>query len=165
MVTGTRKIISKEIQQNADVYVGRVGELWFQEGTQTLRFGDNETPGGQGASAGVVDRLTDNANNQLIFTNGGLTWPDSSVQTTGFTLARTTFGTNAVADIYGVAIGAGARGDTYGVAVGAFAQGDTYGVTVGAFAGTKQHQLHSGPGSLCPTKCQSDWHHRDWRCG
>jgi hypothetical protein len=147
MVTGTRKIISKEIQQNADVYVGRVGELWFQEGTQTLRFGDNETPGGQGASAGVVDRLTDNANNQLIFTNGGLTWPDSSVQTTGFTLARTTFGTNAVADTFGVAIGASAQGDTYGVTVGAFAgtkhvtNNTSYTVALGAFA-----QQNANPG-------------------
>jgi hypothetical protein len=46
MITGTRKLISKEIQQDADVYVGSTGEVWFQEGTQTLRFGDDETPGG-----------------------------------------------------------------------------------------------------------------------
>lgn len=56
MITGTRKLISKEIQQDADVYVGSTGEVWFQEGTQTLRFGDDETPGGiplgGGGSAG-----------------------------------------------------------------------------------------------------------------
>lgn len=46
MITGTRKLISKEIQQDADVYVGSTGEIWFQEGTQTLRFGDDETAGG-----------------------------------------------------------------------------------------------------------------------
>ena len=46
MITGTRKLISKEIQQDADVYVGSTGEIWFQEGSQTLRFGDDETPGG-----------------------------------------------------------------------------------------------------------------------
>ncbi len=46
MITGTRKLISKEIQQDADVYVGTTGEIWFQEGTQTLRFGDDTTPGG-----------------------------------------------------------------------------------------------------------------------
>ena len=52
MITGTRKLISKEIQQDADVYVGTTGEIWFQEGTQTLRFGDDETPGGIALSGG-----------------------------------------------------------------------------------------------------------------
>lgn len=46
MKTGTRKLISKEIQQDADIYVGEFGEVWFQEGSQTLRFGDDQTPGG-----------------------------------------------------------------------------------------------------------------------
>lgn len=46
MKTGTRKLISKEIQQDADIYVGELGEIWFQEGTQVLRFGDDGTPGG-----------------------------------------------------------------------------------------------------------------------
>lgn len=52
MKTGTRKIVSKEIQQDADIYVGETGELWFQEGTQTLRFGDDLTPGGIPLSGG-----------------------------------------------------------------------------------------------------------------
>lgn len=46
MQTATRKLISKEIAQDADQYVGTYGEVWFQEGTTTLRFGDDVTPGG-----------------------------------------------------------------------------------------------------------------------
>jgi len=46
MRSGTRKLITKEIQQDADEYTGGIGEVWFQEGTQTLRFGNDETPGG-----------------------------------------------------------------------------------------------------------------------
>lgn len=57
MITATRKLVSKEIQQDADAYVGSHGEVWFQEGTQTLRFGDGDTPGGiplsGGGTAGV----------------------------------------------------------------------------------------------------------------
>lgn len=52
MITATRKLVSKEIQQDADVYVGSYGEIWFQEGTTTLRFGDNNTPGGIPISGG-----------------------------------------------------------------------------------------------------------------
>ena len=46
MRTGTRKLITKEIQQDAYEYTGGTGEVWFQEGTQTLRFGNDATPGG-----------------------------------------------------------------------------------------------------------------------
>jgi hypothetical protein len=46
MKTATRKIVSKEIQQDADVYVGSYGEVWFQEGSSLLRFGNTVTPGG-----------------------------------------------------------------------------------------------------------------------
>jgi len=46
MQTATRKLGSKEIQQDADQYVGTWGEVWFQEGTGTLRFSDEVTPGG-----------------------------------------------------------------------------------------------------------------------
>ena len=52
MKSGTRKFISKEIQQDADQYVGYVGEVWFQEGSQTIRFGDDVTPGGIPLSGG-----------------------------------------------------------------------------------------------------------------
>lgn len=52
MQTATRKLVSKEIQQDADQYVGEYGEVWFQEGTSTLRFGDSETPGGIPLSGG-----------------------------------------------------------------------------------------------------------------
>lgn len=52
METATRKLISKEIQQDADQYVGSYGEVWFQEGTTTLRFGDDQTPGGIPLSGG-----------------------------------------------------------------------------------------------------------------
>jgi hypothetical protein len=45
MKTATRKIVSKEIQQDADVYVGSYGEVWFQEGSSLLRFGNTVTPG------------------------------------------------------------------------------------------------------------------------
>jgi hypothetical protein len=79
MITGTRKLISKEIQQDADVYVGSTGEVWFQEGTQTLRFGDDETPGGiplgGGGSAGPttvcppgVDTVIYNASSSTVRT-------------------------------------------------------------------------------------------------
>lgn len=43
---GSRKIVSKEIQLDADVYTGVFGEIWFQEGAHTLHFGDDETVGG-----------------------------------------------------------------------------------------------------------------------
>ena len=52
METATRKLISKEIQQDADQYVGSYGEVWFQEGTTTIRFGNNQTPGGIPLSGG-----------------------------------------------------------------------------------------------------------------
>ncbi len=52
METATRKLISKEIQQDADQYVGSYGEVWFQEGTTTIRFGDDQTPGGIPLSGG-----------------------------------------------------------------------------------------------------------------
>jgi hypothetical protein len=57
MKTATRKIISKEIQQDADQYVGTYGEIWFQEGDTTLRFGDGETPGGTAITGGGADPL------------------------------------------------------------------------------------------------------------
>ena len=50
--TGTRKLQSKEIQQDADAYMGSIGEIWFQEGTTQLRFGDSLTPGGIALSGG-----------------------------------------------------------------------------------------------------------------
>jgi len=42
----SRKFILKEISQPAATYVGRSGEVWFQEGTTAIRFGDDVTPGG-----------------------------------------------------------------------------------------------------------------------
>lgn len=52
----SRKFILKEFNQSAATYVGRRGEVWFQEGTTTVRFGDDITPGGVplggGGSAG-----------------------------------------------------------------------------------------------------------------
>ena len=50
--TGTRKLQSKEIQQDADAYMGSIGEIWFQEGTTQLRFGDSVSPGGIPLSGG-----------------------------------------------------------------------------------------------------------------
>jgi hypothetical protein len=55
MASGTRKIVSKEIQQDADAYVGTQGEVWFQEGTTILRFGDGGTPGGELLTGGISD--------------------------------------------------------------------------------------------------------------
>ena len=48
----SRKFILKEISQPAATYVGRSGEVWFQEGTTTIRFGDDVTPGGIPLSGG-----------------------------------------------------------------------------------------------------------------
>lgn len=42
----SRKFVTKEFTQPADDYVGRIGEVWFQETTQTIRFGNDITPGG-----------------------------------------------------------------------------------------------------------------------
>jgi hypothetical protein len=68
--TGTRKLQSKEIQQDADAYMGSVGELWFQEGTTQLRFGDSLTPGGipLGGSAGPVDQVCVPGSATVIYT-------------------------------------------------------------------------------------------------
>jgi hypothetical protein len=66
MPTGTRKLVSKEIQQDADQYVGSYGEIWFQEGTTTLRFGDTETPGGVSLAGGASDPVS--------LTNTGVTF-------------------------------------------------------------------------------------------
>lgn len=55
MASGTRKLISKEIQQDADTYVGSQGELWFQEGSTTIRFGDGDTPGGIPLTGGATN--------------------------------------------------------------------------------------------------------------
>lgn len=43
---GSRKIVSKEFNQPAEEYVGRIGEVWFQEGSQVIHFGNNLTVGG-----------------------------------------------------------------------------------------------------------------------
>lgn len=51
-IKGSRKLITKEVAQDANQYLGRRGEVWFQEGTQTLRFGDDVTVGGQPLSGG-----------------------------------------------------------------------------------------------------------------
>lgn len=48
----SRKFILKEFNQSAATYVGRSGEVWFQEGTTTVRFGDDITPGGIALSGG-----------------------------------------------------------------------------------------------------------------
>jgi hypothetical protein len=56
-IKGTRKFITKEVAQDADRYLGRRGEVWFQEGSQTMRFGDNVTVGGQALSGGVSDPI------------------------------------------------------------------------------------------------------------
>lgn len=53
----SRKIISKEFSQSAATYVGRRGEVWFEEGTQTIRFGDDVTVGGQAISGGSSDPI------------------------------------------------------------------------------------------------------------
>ena len=58
MATGTRKLITKEIQQDADTYVGAQGEIWYQEGTTTLRVGDGESPGGTPLSGGSTGDVT-----------------------------------------------------------------------------------------------------------
>lgn len=58
METATRKLVSKEIQQDADAYVGTYGEVWFQEGTTTLRFGDDQTPGGIPLSGGGTANIS-----------------------------------------------------------------------------------------------------------
>lgn len=84
-IKGTRKFITKEVAQDANQYLGRRGEVWFQEGTSTIRFGDNVTVGGQLLASGSSDRLTDSGNNQLVWNSSTLTWPDTSVQTTAFT--------------------------------------------------------------------------------
>lgn len=57
-IKGTRKFITKEVAQDADRYLGRRGEVWFQEGSQTIRFGDNITIGGQPLVGGVGDPIT-----------------------------------------------------------------------------------------------------------
>jgi hypothetical protein len=54
-IKGTRKFITKEVAQDADIYLGRRGEVWFQEGSP--RFGDNVTVGGQALSGGVSDPI------------------------------------------------------------------------------------------------------------
>lgn len=51
-IKGTRKFITKEVAQDADSYLGRRGEVWFQEGTQTIRFGNDVTVGGISLSGG-----------------------------------------------------------------------------------------------------------------
>lgn len=56
---GSRKFVTKEFGQGANTYLGRTGEVWFQEGTTTVRFGNDLTPGGLplsggGGSAGVA---------------------------------------------------------------------------------------------------------------
>lgn len=56
-IKGTRKFITKEVAQDADRYLGRKGEVWFQEGTSTIRFGDNITIGGQAITGGASDPL------------------------------------------------------------------------------------------------------------
>jgi len=48
----SRKFILKEFSQPAATYVGRSGEVWFQEGTTAIRFGDDVTPGGIALSGG-----------------------------------------------------------------------------------------------------------------
>ena len=48
----SRKFILKEFSQPAATYVGRSGEVWFQEGTTAIRFGDAVTPGGIALSGG-----------------------------------------------------------------------------------------------------------------
>ena len=53
----SKKIITKEFSQLANTYVGRTGEVWFQEGTTTLRFGNNTTPGGVPMSGGTGSSL------------------------------------------------------------------------------------------------------------
>jgi hypothetical protein len=84
-IKGTRKFVSKEVAQDADQYLGRKGEVWFQEGTSQIRFGDNVTVGGQLLATGSSNSLTDSGNNQLVWNSSTLIWPDTSVQTTAFT--------------------------------------------------------------------------------
>jgi hypothetical protein len=48
----SKKFVTKEFSQIASTYVGRLGEVWFQEGTQIIRFGNNITPGGIPISGG-----------------------------------------------------------------------------------------------------------------
>lgn len=50
----SRKFILKEFSQPAASYVGRRGEVWFQEGTTTVRFGDDITPGGVPLGGGGI---------------------------------------------------------------------------------------------------------------
>lgn len=61
----SRKIILKEFNQSADTYVGRSGEVWFQEGTTTIRFGDDVTAGGISLSA---------SSDPISLSTSGVTW-------------------------------------------------------------------------------------------
>ena len=52
-----RKVISKDIQDNADTYIGRKGEIWISEDNTLIRVGDNTTPGGVEVGVGSAGSL------------------------------------------------------------------------------------------------------------
>lgn len=96
MKTATRKIVSKEIQQDADVYVGSYGEVWFQEGSQSLRFGDTITPGGvplRGGGVSGAATLCEPAQATVVFTASSSTVTTLKVtaQARGFDTGFTDF--------------------------------------------------------------------------
>jgi hypothetical protein len=62
----SRKLVTKEFNNPADTYVGRVGEVWFKEGTTQLRFGNDVDPGGVELQGGAGDPIT--------LTNTGVTF-------------------------------------------------------------------------------------------
>jgi len=108
MQTATRKLISKEIQQDADAYVGTYGEVWFQEGTTTLRFGDDETIGGiplsGGGSAGPANVLCAPGTPTVIYTasSSAVTTLRLTAQAVGFETGVTDFEDTHSADIMAI---------------------------------------------------------------
>ena len=101
----TRKLVSKHVNVASGDYIGRVGELWVDTVTNTMKISDGTTPGGatlttDGGAGAVTWAAITNINN----ING----PDNIAvgNSAGFTNQGT----------YGIALGFGAGDENQGIA-------------------------------------------------
>lgn len=71
-----RKFISKEVQINADNYVGHKGELWVSEDNTILRVGNNTTAGGVEIGVGSASGLSNGNAKVSLSPDGTVMFPD-----------------------------------------------------------------------------------------
>jgi hypothetical protein len=83
----TRKLHYKNIKDIAATHVGREGDIWFDPVSNVLRTYDGSSGGkylGDGTGAGVNNTLQNNGHLFTLESNGSLTLPDNTVQTTAY---------------------------------------------------------------------------------